>query len=100
MQAFIQSNLPEINKLMRQYGVKDAYLFGSAAKDNMHAESDIDFLISFPAEMDYETYANNYFALLYALQTLLKRDVELTASETITNPYLLHEINRTKIALY
>ena len=78
------------------YGVQSAYAFGSAATGKMHADSDVDFVISFPTDMDYTTYGNNYFDLLYALQDLLKTDVDLLAEETITNPYLLQSINSTK----
>ena len=47
---------------MRQYEVEQAYLFGSAAKGTMHESSDVDFIIRFPKNMHYTTYANNYFA--------------------------------------
>ncbi len=99
MEPLIKDILPQIQQLMRSYGVEQAYLFGSAASGTMEAASDVDFLIRFPASMDFETYGNNYFNLLYALQDLLKRDVELLAEETISNPYLMESINRNKLAI-
>ncbi len=95
----IEDSLPQIKHLMRSYGVEKAYLFGSAVSGTMSADSDVDFLIRFPANMDFQTYGNNYFNLLYALQDLLKREVELVAEETISNPYLMESINRNKLAL-
>lgn len=82
---------------MRSYGVEQAYVFGSAASGTMSADSDVDFLIRFHADMDFETYGNNYFNLLYALQDLLQKDVELVAEETLSNPYLIESINRNKL---
>ena len=99
MEALIKDSLPQIKHLMRSYGVERAYLFGSAARGTMNADSDVDFLIKFPVDMDFETYGDNYFNLLYALQNLLEREVELVAEETITNPYLIESINRNKLAL-
>lgn len=82
---------------MRSYGVEQAYVFGSAASCTMSADSDVDFLIRFRANMEFETYGNNYFNLMYALQDLLKKNVELVAEETLSNPYLIESINGNKL---
>ncbi len=84
---------------MHHYGVEKAYLFGSAAKGTMKQDSDVDFIIRFPDDMHYTTYADNYFALADALEALLKKDVELVAEETLQNPYLLQSINSHKMQL-
>lgn len=97
MQPFIKSNLSQIQQLMQLYGVEQAYLFGSAATDKMNADSDVDFLIRFSPNLDIQTYGNNYFNLLYALQDLLKLEVELVAEETLNNPYLIESINSNKL---
>jgi uncharacterized protein len=96
MNNIIRQYLPQIKNLMQQYGVKNAYAFGSAVKDTMTDESDVDFIISFPPDMDYETYGNNYFNLLFSLQDLLHRDVDLVTEKTIKNPYFLQSINDHK----
>ena len=95
----ITQHLPQIQQLMRQYGVQKAYAFGSAVKGTMHEGSDVDFIIKFPEDMHYETYADNYFALNDALENLLKRDVELVAEETLHNPYLIQSIDSHKVQL-
>ncbi len=84
---------------MQQYGVEKAYLFGSAAKGTMKQDSDVDFIIRFPDDMHYTTYADNYFALADALEALLKKSVELVTEKTLKNPYLLKSINRHKLQL-
>lgn len=99
MESVISNNLPAIRNLFRKYDVKEAYVFGSAAKETLKADSDIDFLINFGDKSDFERYGNNYFDLLYALQDLLKRDVDLIAAETLSNPYLIESINQSKIQL-
>ena len=81
------------------HGVVSAYVFGSAATGKMTENSDVDFMVRFSSDLDYEAYGNNYFNLLYALQNLLHKEVDLVAEETITNPYLLQQINSQKIAV-
>ena len=82
---------------MQYYGVNRAFAFGSAVKGPMREDSDVDFIISFPKSMDYETYANNYFALAHALEDLLKKNVDLVAEKTLKNPFLLESINSHKV---
>jgi predicted nucleotidyltransferase len=99
MELIVKNALPEIRTLLLKYGVERAYVFGSAAKHTLTKKSDIDFLIRFKKDLDYKTYGNNYFELLYALQALLKKDVDLIAEETLSNPYLIESINQSKIQL-
>lgn len=99
MSNIVEQNLLQIQNIMRRYGVQSAYAFGSAVKNTMHADSDVDFLIKFPPDMHYETYADNYFALAHELEDLLKKRVELLAEETLSNPYLIESINSHKMAV-
>ena len=99
MNTLISTNLTQIKALMKSYGIVSAYLFGSAATDSMVEINDVDFLIRFDPELTYTEYGNNYFELMYALQDLLHKDVELVAEDTISNPYLLQKINSQKIAV-
>ncbi|SEM22232.1 hypothetical protein SAMN05216436_102277 [bacterium A37T11] len=50
-----------------------------------------------PATGNMHEDGDNYFKLLYALQDLLQKNVDLVAEETVTNPFLLESINRQKI---
>jgi predicted nucleotidyltransferase len=93
----ITKNLFQIQQLMRQYGVERSFAFGSAVKGSMNEKSDVDFIIKFPDDMHYETYADNYFALAHALEDLLHKDVELVAEQTLQNPYLIESINSHKM---
>ena len=97
MNSALAQQLPQIQQLMRQYGVEQAYVFGSAASDSLTPESDVDFLIRFPASLDYETYYRNYVGLLHSLENLLQREVDLVAEETLQNPWLFKSINTHKV---
>lgn len=99
MDQNIKTKLPEIVNLFKRYGAEKAFLFGSAALDQMTHDSDVDFLFQFPKNMDYVLYANNYFGLLYELQDLLEHNVDLLAMETLSNPYLIQKIDSQKIQI-
>ena len=99
MEKIIQDNLSQIRELFIHYGAERVFLFGSAAVGKLNNDSDIDFLFSFPEDMHYETYANNYFDLIDSLQNLLKRNIDLVAEKTLQNPFLIEKINNQKIQL-
>jgi predicted nucleotidyltransferase len=99
MEKAVAEPIPLIKQLLLQYGVEQAYLFGSAVLGTMTEKSDVDFIIRFPADMPHNTYAENYFKLADALETLLQKKVDLVTERTLKNPYLLQSINRHKLAL-
>jgi len=99
MESTIENKLNDIRLLFRKYGAERAFVFGSAAKGQMNADSDVDFLFSFPKDMDYVQYSDNYFALADALEKLLGKKVDLVAEKTLHNPYLIESINESKVQL-
>lgn len=99
MDKIIENNLNEIVRLFTFYGANSAYVFGSAAINTMKHDSDIDFLFSFSNEIDFEAYTNNYFNLVFSLEDLLKKEVDLVAIKTLQNPYLIEKINSQKVKL-
>ncbi|MES2703216.1 MAG: nucleotidyltransferase domain-containing protein [Bacteroidota bacterium] len=102
MVNLIQNNIGAICDACKKHHVRSLYLFGSAAKDGQSSEeSDMDLLYRFNkkdiAEMDY---ADNFFDLLFELEGLLKRKVDLVAEEKMRNPYFIESVNRDKVLLY
>ena len=92
MQNIVQQYLPQIKELMQQYGVQRAFAFGSSVKNTMNETSDVDFIICFPDDMDYETYGNNYFDLARASEELLKKQVYLITERTNVSKWLANSI--------
>jgi predicted nucleotidyltransferase len=102
MIELIKDNIKAIQDVCRKHHVRSLYLIGSATqKENFSSLSDIDFLYRFRkneiAEMDY---ADNYFDLLFSLQELLHRKVDLVAEEKMTNPYFIDSVNKGKLIVY
>jgi hypothetical protein len=59
-------------RMIMQYGVKSLALFGSAARNRLRKNSDVDLLVQF----EQPTWVN-YIGLKFYLQDLLGREVDL-----------------------
>jgi hypothetical protein len=76
------------------------YAFGSVVSDKFTEKSDIDFLISFSDSLTVDEYTNNYFSLHYRLKELFNREIYIVAERTLSNPYFIESINKTKELIY
>lgn len=100
MIKLIEDKIDEIIALCKVHRVKSIALFGSAAKETMHENSDIDFLVQFSDEIDVLEYADNYFSFLEKLEKLIGKKIDLVSRKSLKNPILIEEIDRSKIDLY
>ena len=100
MNTLVESKHAELVELCRQYRVRQLELFGSAVGARFDsAKSDLDFLVDFEPIPSGEN-ARCYFGLLFALQDLFGRDVDLVETVAIRNPYFLQSIAKDRIVLY
>ncbi len=72
----LQDHMPT---LRADYGVRDLALFGSLARDQARAESDIDILVVF----DGPATSSRYFGLQFYLEDLLCRSVDLVTDKAL-----------------
>lgn len=64
---------------LKARGVKKIGLFGSYLKGTQKRGSDIDLLVSF----EKENLGKNYFRVLFYLENLLKRKIDLIATQSL-----------------
>jgi predicted nucleotidyltransferase len=100
MVELISNRIDEIISLCKKHKVKAISVFGSAARNSMTATSDIDFLVQFSDDIDVLDYADNYFSFLEGLEQITGRKIDLLSVNSLRNPVLKEEINRSKIDLY
>jgi len=74
--------LDKHNDLLKKFKVRKIGLFGSFARGEQNKKSDIDFLVEF-----YEPTFDNFMDLLFALEKLFGRKVELITNGSLS-PYL------------
>jgi predicted nucleotidyltransferase len=100
MIELIKENRQTLEALCRNYHVARLEVFGSAATGRFDDKtSDLDFLVEF-LPLQEGQYADAYFGLLFALQELFSRSVDLVMPEAIQNRYFLQSINQHRETLY
>lgn len=75
--AILQLLSKHLPDLQARYSVRRLALFGSAARDEMRPESDIDVLVEFDGPPTFD----HYFDLRDALEELLGRRVDLVTNQ-------------------
>lgn len=100
MIKLIEDKIPDLIALCKTHRVESFAIFGSAAKDAMHEDSDLDFLVQFSDEIDVLDYADKYFEFLKQLENLTGKKVDLVSKKSLKNPILIDEIERSKVELY
>jgi len=95
----ITEKLDKLKTLCKLYNVKTMYVFGSACTAKFSDRSDIDFLISFE-DIPFDQYTDNYFDLHYKLQDLFGKDIDLLTDKSLSNPYFIQNINKSKQLIY
>ena len=99
MERIIEDKLDQLQDLCQKYDVKTMYVFGSASLNDLNADSDIDILINFK-DISIDKYTDNYFELHYELEKLFNRKIDLVTENSLSNPYLIESIEKTKKLLY
>jgi len=88
-----------IKRLCSENKVISLFAFGSAVRNELKENSDIDLLVDIEGTDPFE-YTDHYFNLLEQLEKLLQRPIDLLETRALKNPFLKAEIDRTKVAIY
>ena len=100
MNKIIQQKQSQLEELCRQYHAQRLEVFGSVTRDDFDpTTSDLDFLVEFD-DIGLKNYADCYFGLLEALETLFSMPVELVVISSLKNPYFLQNIQKNRTLLY
>ncbi|MCL5280122.1 MAG: nucleotidyltransferase family protein [Planctomycetes bacterium] len=83
---------------IRSLGVSRLGLFGSFARDEARADSDVDVLVEFaPGQKTFD----HFIGLSFLLEEVLGRRVELITPESLSphiGPYILKEVEYVSVA--
>jgi len=97
----IRRNMAQIVALCEKHKVMQLYVFGSILTDKFNENSDVDFTVIFDRDaLPLLVYGENYFDFKFALEDLLKRDVDLIEYQAVKNPYFKEELDETKQLIY
>ena len=95
----LKDHIEQIKRLCNTCHVKSLFAFGSVVTNQLKTESDIDLIVDIDNE-DPLDYTDNYFALKFQLEHILKRPVDLLEDKAIKNPFLKKQIDNTKVLIY
>ena len=98
----IGNNIDKIVETCKQMQVKSLYLFGSGARGaDYSAKSDIDFLYTMVTdERGLPASGYDYFDLMWKLEEITGKKVDLVAEYGIRNKYFLKSVLEDRIKLY
>ena len=100
MIAAVSERASELEQLCVLHHVKRLDIFGSAASgDQREDTNDLDFLVEFQT-LPAGAYADAYFGLLEALETLFEGPVYLIVDSAIRNPFFRQRVEETRTLLY
>jgi uncharacterized protein len=102
MIAIVKDNLDEIVKICERMQIQSLYLFGSASNEKRFTKnSDLDFLYQFKKDENGLTISQfDYFDLMFGLEKITGKKIDLVAEEKITNKIFLARINEERIKIY
>ncbi len=80
--------------------VKNAYFFGSVVSDSFSEESDLDLIVNLQDDIDPVEAGEVLWNLIFELEDLTKRKVDLLTERSLRNPYFIEEVNQTKFPIY
>jgi predicted nucleotidyltransferase len=94
----IQSNRAQLEVILKESGVRQAWLFGSILRQDFSANSDVDVLVCFKegACKDYFTFLN----LQHKLEDFIGRPVDLVEERLLENPIRRKEILAHRMEIY
>jgi predicted nucleotidyltransferase len=100
MVDLVREKLDRIAELCAQFHVRKLELFGSATGDRFNTEtSDVDFLVEF-GDVPPGEHADCYFGMLFGLEDLFGRHIDLVSVKTISNPYFREAIDQQREVVY
>jgi len=98
--SLIKANYDDFIELCRSHRVAKMYAFGSSVSGNFNPKtSDIDVVVSIGID-DPVDRGEALISLWDKLEILFHRKVDLLTEDSIRNPYLRSNIDRTKKLVY
>jgi len=97
----IRRKLPEIIALARSFGVERLEVFGSVMPHRYSPfSSDIDFLVTYPADYDHGPFLGRYQELEWELRYLMGTRIDLVMATALERESFRIEANKTRKVLY
>lgn len=93
-------NVPKekITEFCRQWKIAEFSLFGSVLRDEFDSNSDVDVLVSFAEDADWDLF--DWVNMIEELKAIFQREVDLIEKDAIRNPFRRHAILTQREVIY
>jgi len=96
----IENKLTDLSELCKKHQVSKLFVFGSVSKGTFNPKtSDLDLIVELTNLPPVEK-GETLIRLWSELEQLFKLKVDLLTDKKLSNPYLINEIENSKILLY
>lgn len=99
MNTDLERHRGPLKRLCREHGVKRLAVFGSVARNDHDADSDIDLLVEFE-DVDSPGYADRYLNFAEAAESTLQKPVEVLTAKSLRNPFLKKRIEAEAVEIH
>jgi predicted nucleotidyltransferase len=98
MSPKIKFDKNQIAEFCRRHQIIRLAVFGSVLRDDFRPESDVDVLVEFLSEANFDLY--DFVALRDELKAIFGREVDLVEKEALRNPFRRRAILENQEVLY
>ncbi len=88
----------KIENFCRRWKVGEFALFGSVLRGDFHPDSDVDILVSFAEDADWDLY--DWINMIEELKEIFGREVDLVEKTALRNPFRRYGILTTREVIY
>jgi predicted nucleotidyltransferase len=89
---------PQIAAFCQRWKIRRCSLFGSVLRDDFGPDSDIDVLVAFAPEADWDLW--DLITAREELQEIFGREVDLVEEQTLKNPFRRQAILASRQVIY
>ena len=90
----------QIDAIFATHKIEKAYIFGSAATDQLRKDSDLDFLVQFEPNLAPLERGELWWELHDKLRDFFNREIDIVTEKSLKNPYFIEELEQTKRLIY
>jgi predicted nucleotidyltransferase len=98
MQPGLRLDREELGAYCAKWRVRELSLFGSALRSDFGPDSDLDFLVSFAPDADWDLW--DLVTMRDDLMSLVGREVDIVVKEALRNPYRMKEILSNRVVVH
>lgn len=97
--VLLERHSAALTEACRRHHVSRLDAFGSVLRNDFSPTSDIDLLVEFEP-VDASGFDHPYWGFGEEIGAIFGRRIDLVMVSAVTNPYLAHELEHTKVVLY